>query len=994
MPKQIVRLEDDVKNIILRRILSLYNFDYSKTQNIIDALQEYRESYKLSKKEKVILDQMITSGDIPKIEDQMITISNSPKIDLKDVHSTITSIKKEPINPVKMKVIKTEREVSLDNILIIGPPQSEFCQFSENIIVGFDKLGKRTAYISPQDLYGSCLTRCIKEHDYYPLSYILQKIPFIPDLIIIDECNILFENDINYIPVFYYHREYKRPPSVNYPDLVFFFHNFIIEYFENIMAPNWMYNVKHHKVLPFGVNRDIYQPKEKIYKGVTGIGFRETLEYIEKVNEITVVPIAHIMYNDYKKFKKLGFRYFDTPISNERYRELLPQCEAIWISPASQQYLTHKMYEAMACKTLCILTLESQEHEKVLQEAGFEKGIHYIGVNRIDEIEQAFIETTNKKEIINNAFNKITNEHTYIKIAKLISDLYFEIAPKILSESIIDYKEDPADLNIIVSSVERCGVSWFCYFISMIYERMYHKRKTWTGRISRLEASNIEYMLPTGWNTVEYVPIEKLIQKPYDKVILLQRKPEAIKEALLYYYYNSQIYTIHELQKPTLDYKKDKENLAYKDWFGRIDEYYAQVYAETDSKKVLRVYIEDLNNYTISTFNEILDFLEFKKEDRPFLIPINTPERVWGAFSSVYQKGDLINERLQGIHKNFSNSELDFNRRSLSQTDIVPARDVVLCDGIGNKGLILSERAIQKDRDFTLNPFLDTIDILKVENIKNEHIVDIICPIYWITDSLFLDNIKSWIDEIPINRVIFGINKKDLDFNEIWFNKIKEIAPHIEIQIIDQTHFKTLGRCLADLMTRVETKWFVFVHSDVRILQGSFERMESYTQSKNGIIESERIFYNGEIYRYGKTHRSERSYSGFQLIQKDSINNILDEIEDDFIYRNEDLIFQSRCIENGFKYIKVKAFHIHQILNRLQTFSKPETTFMQWKGLVKYTQPNKITTPACTIPAMRCIKEYNLILIQILAFTWEFNPNWGELMIECYNKWKKVGEIK
>ena len=282
-----------------------------------------------------------------------------------------------------------------------------------------------------------------------------------------------------------------------------------------------------------------------------------------------------------------------------------------------------------------------------------------------------------------------------------------------------------------------------------------------------------------------------------------------------------------------------------------------------------------------------------------------------------------------------------------------------------------------------LNPFLDIKDALKFE-IKSKY--DVICPIYWLNDVYFLDNVESWIKEIPINRLIFGINNKNVKFEKLWSEKIKLLSHNCEILVIDQTHHKTLGICLADLMKCVETEWFVYVHADVKLTPKSFYIMESEKNKKIGIIESERIFFDGITQTEGHTHYTKRAYSGFQLIQKESIRNIIDEIEDDFIYRNEDLIFQSRCKQNGFEYKKVLAYHIHQLIKTQYTFNDKDIAFMQWKGLVKYTQPDDITKEVCWDPIKECLKKWGQLLIQILPFTWENNPNWGESIIEYYEK--------
>ena len=214
--------------------------------------------------------------------------------------------------------------------------------------------------------------------------------------------------------------------------------------------------------------------------------------------------------------------------------------------------------------------------------------------------------------------------------------------------------KNPADLNIIVSSTERCGVSWFCLLLSLFHERMFGEMKKWNLRISRFIAGNEDYPIMKGWSTTQWTPIENIIKKPYDKIILLQRKLEPLKESLfIYYYFNK-------------NYEEEKDKIEYKEWFKKIENYYEKIYAEHDSKKILRVYLEDLNNHTILSFNRILDFLNFPKE-RPIIFPINPPERNWQTFSSVLYKGQKLNNRLQKIYKNYSNNyvnkELEFSER-------------------------------------------------------------------------------------------------------------------------------------------------------------------------------------------------------------------------------------------------------------------------------------------------------------------------------------------
>ncbi|GAG50373.1 unnamed protein product, partial [marine sediment metagenome] len=63
---------------------------------------------------------------------------------------------------------------------------------------------------------------------------------------------------------------------------------------------------------------------------------------------------------------------------------------------------------------------------------------------------------------------------------------------------------------------------------------------------------------------------------------------------------------------------------------------------------------------------------------------------------------------------------------------------------------------------------------------------------------------------------------------------------------IDHTNYDTYGFCVADLMKRVETEWFVYIHGDVELTPYCFEVMKKYMRPDVGIIESERIHFDGK----------------------------------------------------------------------------------------------------------------------------------------------------
>jgi len=622
--------------------------------------------------------------------------------------------KSEFLNLFKRNIIKEktleefiykEKKIKLETILIIGPPISEGNHFSENIRNALIEKGMTIEYICIHDLKDSRWLSYIRKEEEYSLFDVLKKIEIIPDLILIDECEFHWDDDGVNTPIFYVHREFMRSPSVHHPDVVFFWHDEVRSFFERFFAAKWMKQVPYKENIGVAINPKIYKPKKKKYKGLSGIGFRETLELGESVKEMIKIGNYRILHMEKEEFIKTNCKFFPDPVSTKKYRKILPLCSAIWIPISTQQYIGRRMLEAMACTTLCVIRLENEDHERILKEFGFEKGVHYIGVDKVSEALNAYNETNSKPTMIEKAYNEVMKNHTFKNQAQQIIDTYYKIVPKLLK------------------------------------------------RVSSLQ-----------------------VQKRFD----------------------------------------------------------------------------------------------------------------------------------------------------------------------------------------------------------------VICPIYFIEQ--FFENVKNWVREIPIGKLIIGLGNPHFK-REMFLERLSKIVPdNCEIEVIDQRRHKTLGICLTELMKKVTTKWFVFLHSDVEITPFAFEVMKKFMRRDIGIIESERRLFDSPKHNDESTHFAKRAYSGFQLIQMKAIKGLLHKIEDDFIYRNEDLIFQSECVERGFKYIKSWAMHIHQIKKSNWSIREKEAYFMQWKGLVKYTNPSVFTEYACLSAMRKCQDDYGLLLAQVISFTHRTNPNWGKIVIErwCY----------
>jgi len=122
-------------------------------------------------------------------------------------------------------------------------------------------------------------------------------------------------------------------------------------------------------------------------------------------------------------------------------------------------------------------------------------------------------------------------------------------------------------------------------------------------------------------------------------------------------------------------------------------------------------------------------------------------------------------------------------------------------------------------------------------------------------------------------------------------------------------------------------------------------------------------------------------------MRKEVIQSLIDKIEDDYLYRNEDMIFQSECLNNGFEYKKTWAMHIHQTKNQKWTKDWKETYEMQWKGFVKYTNPNEINKIPCLLSLKMLKLQYGLQIKDVIIFCQQYNPNWAPIICEEWDKW-------
>jgi len=253
------------------------------------------------------------------------------------------------------------------------------------------------------------------------------------------------------------------------------------------------------------------------------------------------------------------------------------------------------------------------------------------------------------------------------------------------------------------------------------------------------------------------------------------------------------------------------------------------------------------------------------------------------------------------------------------------------------------------------------------KNSSIEEPIDVIIPIIN-TNELFEKNLISIYREIPVNRLIIGNGGSTDDSLDI----LKKFP---RVEIIDQAKHITLGYCIAELISLVETDWFIYLHSDVFLPENWYNEMKKNKDNYDW-FESDRRITTLINYDAGIKH-TKRAYSGAQMGKKVIFKGIVPKIDDDYLYRNEDIIFKELIEQEGFKYGRVlETYHYHQVMNKkgenVPEFERVnirwvrdrqwdiDTYLKQVKGIIKYSRPKPYLISSVNIP-LKILKRYDAL---------------------------------
>jgi hypothetical protein len=263
--------------------------------------------------------------------------------------------------------------------------------------------------------------------------------------------------------------------------------------------------------------------------------------------------------------------------------------------------------------------------------------------------------------------------------------------------------------------------------------------------------------------------------------------------------------------------------------------------------------------------------------------------------------------------------------------------------------------------------------------------VDVIIPVIH-TNELWEANLFSIYREIPVRRLLIG-DGGCID------NSIEIAGKFPRVEVLDHRAFVSLGYSLRKLIEAVKTEWFVYLHSDVYLPPGWFGKMSRHQDEYDWFECRQRITALIE-YEFDQL---DRALSGAQMGRAKALQQVVSKVEDDYLYRTEDIVLAGLVTENGYRYgYTGDVFHYHQAMYKQSAWLRKiksvtfhlelgreeevRTAMMQIKGLVKYLAPAPTRVPEIIVFMDRLQELGELTYAEFLGWVKVTNPNWLPLI--------------
>jgi hypothetical protein len=205
------------------------------------------------------------------------------------------------------------------------------------------------------------------------------------------------------------------------------------------------------------------------------------------------------------------------------------------------------------------------------------------------------------------------------------------------------------------------------------------------------------------------------------------------------------------------------------------------------------------------------------------------------------------------------------------------------------------------ERYYRAEPFVDRFATERAQA------VDVIIPIIH-TNEFWRANLTSIYREIPVNRLILG-DGGCID------GSIDVARGFPRVEVLDHRSFTSLGYSIRRLIEATETDWFVYLHSDVYLPEGWFAKMCAQRGNYDWFECEQRITVLADYML--EIPNAKRAFSGSQMGRKAAFAKVTSQIDDDYLYRNEDIIIADLLRREGYRYGKATdTFHFHQVMHK------------------------------------------------------------------------------
>lgn len=266
-----------------------------------------------------------------------------------------------------------------------------------------------------------------------------------------------------------------------------------------------------------------------------------------------------------------------------------------------------------------------------------------------------------------------------------------------------------------------------------------------------------------------------------------------------------------------------------------------------------------------------------------------------------------------------------------------------------------------------------------------ENAMDVIIPIIH-ANELWKSNLLSAYREIPINRLLIG----DGGCTD---NSIEIVKEFPRVVVFDHSGYKTLGYSIRKLIEAVEADWFIYLHSDVYLPDDWFNAMREHQESYDWYECSQQITVLVEYLKDIRKNKRGFGFGGSHMGRRVAFEQAIKSMDDDYIYRNEDIIIRTLVEREGFRCGKVgDIFHYHQVMHKEGTWgpkikaidfqlemSKEEeirTYTMQAKGFIKYLEPSPVLVRELQNSLFRLLELKAIDFYEFKKWVVETNPKW------------------